>query len=142
MRFNTRVRYGLRTMIELACCQETGEPQYQKDIAQKQEISNKYLDQIITALKTAGLIVNAGGKKSGYILTKKPEKINVYDIFKAFEPELSIVDCLSDNMECSRNKICAAQEFWQGLNQTMVEYMQFYTLKELAEKQQDKLNSV
>ncbi|MDA3954734.1 MAG: Rrf2 family transcriptional regulator [Bacteroidales bacterium] len=135
MQFNTRVRYGLRAMMELALNTKTGKPLYQKDIAKNQIISNKYLDQIIAALKAAGLINNSGGKKSGYILSRKPEEIRIYDIFRAFEPELSIVGCLSNNLECERNNSCAGQDFYYGLNKILIEYMHQHTLKNLSDNQ-------
>jgi Rrf2 family protein len=84
MKFSTKTRYGLRALIEIAK-DELGEGVFQKDISKNQDISIKYLDQIIQSLKVAGLIVNVKGKKSGYILTRKPSEITVYDIHRAFK---------------------------------------------------------
>ncbi|MBN1650540.1 MAG: Rrf2 family transcriptional regulator [Bacteroidales bacterium] len=134
MKLNTKTRYGIRTMVELAMDWE-GKGLLQKDISEKQEISYKYLDHIVSALKARGLIVNVEGKKSGYRLSRKPEEITVYDIYKAFEAELSIVDCLLPDGRCSKDKACATQELWSGLNTLIVDYLKKHTLKELAEKQ-------
>ena len=134
MKFNTKTRYGLRAMIEIA--RETNNNGiFQKDISERQKISNKYLDHIIYALKVAGLIANVKGKKSGYILTQKPEEITLYDIYRAFEPDISIVDCLSENIHCPDENLCAPRDFWLGLNTQIIEYLTRYTLKDLVEKQ-------
>jgi Rrf2 family protein len=122
-------------MIELAM-QGNGQGVYQKDISERQEISFKYLDQIIASLKASGLILNSGGRMSGYILARKAEKINAYDIFKAFGHELMIIDCLKGEGHCRREGKCATRDFWQGLNDLIVDYMKSTNLKELADKQE------
>jgi Rrf2 family protein len=134
MKFNTKTRYGLRTMIEIAMHGED-KGVYQKEISERQEISFKYLDQIIASLKASGLIVNAEGRNSGYVLSKDPSGINVYDIFRAFEHELMITDCLKGEGHCSREGKCATREFWNGLNDLIVKYLESTHLKDLAEKQ-------
>ena len=85
MKMNTKVRYGLRAMIEMNT-NESSSGILQKDISEIQEIPLKYLDSIISGLKNAGLIVNYSGKSSGYVITKQPAEISVYDIYRAFEP--------------------------------------------------------
>jgi len=135
MKFNTKTRYALRAMIEIALQSESSV--YQKDIAKKQDISFKYLDQIIKALKSSGLIVNAEGKKSGYKLGRAPHEITVFDIYKAFEPELVVVECLHDDSNCSREKLCAAHEFWNGLNHQVISYLSSTTLHNLAREQKE-----
>jgi Rrf2 family protein len=133
MKINKKTSYGLRAMIELAVHWEK-ESVFQKDISKKQEISFKYLDQIIAQLKGAGLITNTDGQKSGYRLLRKPELITVYDIYRAFESELAIVDCI-ENGVCKRDPSCAAREVWQGLNLNIVKHLNSFTLKSLADKQ-------
>lgn len=137
MRSNTKVRYGLRTMIQIGLDTETGI--LQKDIARKQELSNKYLDQIIAPLKAEGLIEKAQNVHSGYVLSRPASQITVYDIYKAFEPELSVVPCLPEEGKCKRKNMCAAVHFWSGLNQHIKSYFESQTLKELVDRQ-EKLN--
>jgi Rrf2 family protein len=127
-------------MIELAL-HDSGVGMFQKDIARSQDISVKYLDQIITTLKAAGLIVNAGGKKSGYLLTRSPAAITVFDIFSAFEPQPYMIECLSQEEYCSRSQICAAKDFWNEFNTHIKRYLQSVTLEELKKKQLDKIES-
>lgn len=111
---------------------------YQKEISERQRISIKYLDSIISSLKTAGLITTVRGKKSGYLLTRSPKKISILDIYKAFEPEIAIVDCMSCNFRCELSAACAAREFWSGLNESIIMYFKTYTLEDLVVKQKEK----
>jgi Rrf2 family protein len=132
LKFSTKTRYGVRTMIEIALhSQEKGV--YQKDIAANQEISVKYLDHIIHALKTARLVLNVRGKKSGYILSRKPSEITVYDIHNAFEPGICIVECLSGGVPCNREEKCNTKNFWQDLNEHIETYLKSVTLEDLIE---------
>ncbi len=127
-------------MIELAM-NRSGGGVFQKEISERQEISFKYLDHIIASLKASGLIVNAEGRMSGYILARDPEKISIYDIYKSFEHELEIIDCLSDEGNCRRDRRCAAQNFWSGLNKLIIKYMESVKLSELAREQQKIIDS-
>ena len=108
----------------------------QKEISERQEISFKYLDQIISALKASGLIINSEGRMSGYVLSRDPGQINVYDVYKSFAHELMIIDCLKSKGHCKRESNCATRDFWDGLNKLIVDYMESTSLKELAERQE------
>jgi Rrf2 family protein len=133
MKVNTKIRYGLRAMIELGLHDEkTGI--FQKDIAKNQQISEKYLDPIISSLKASGLIINIGGKKSGYILNKPMNEITIYDIYRSFEPELSIIHCTNKPVTCFVSRICVANEFWMGLNENITEFLKKTTLEKIVKK--------
>lgn len=108
---------------------------YQKDISRNQNISFKYLDQIISALKASELITNVRGKKSGYILTRSAADITIYDIHHAFAPGINIVDCLSEAVECEDQNHCAPRDLWKGLNEKIIEYLTHYTLQDLVDRQ-------
>ena len=133
MKINTKIRYGLRTMIEIAL-NENQSGVLQKDIAKNQQLSEKYLDQIIASLKVSGLIVNAGGKKSGYILNKPLSEIKIYDIYRSFEPELSIIHCVNRPVTCFVSRICVANEYWMGLNNMITNYLESTTLEDIIKK--------
>jgi Rrf2 family protein len=135
MKLNTKIRYGLRTLIELGM-QKNKDGMLQKDIAKNQEISEKYLDPIISSLKTAGLIVNVGGKKSGYVLSKPSNKITVYDAFRAFEMGPFIVPCIYSPKACVRSKNCSAKEYWTDLNSTISEHLKSMTIANLSQKEE------
>jgi Rrf2 family protein len=137
MKFNTKTRYGLRTMLELALNENGEEGIFQKDIAENQNVSIKYLDQIIAALKAAGLIANVGGKKSGYKLNRPAKDISVYDIYTAFEEELVIIDCLLHGGHCPNKQKCVMRDYWSGLNQTIRSSMESMSIKELASQHKD-----
>jgi Rrf2 family protein len=134
LKFSTKTRYGVRAVLEIAMSNDPNGI-YQKEIAQNQDISYKYLDQIINALKVAGLVTKAGGRKSGYVLTRNPSDITVYDIHNAFEPGICVIDCLSMNFSCNREKFCSLKGFWGQLNNQIIEYFKSTTIKDLMEEQ-------
>lgn len=115
---NTKVRYGLRALIEVALEGDAG--LHQKDIAERQSIPLKYLDPIIAGLKMKGLIRNIKGKGSGYILAKPASEISVYDVYCAFEPEMAIVECVNNVLLCDMANGCVVSGFWTELNGKIV----------------------
>ncbi len=121
-------------MLELALQTDRHSGILQKEIAENQLIPVKYLDHIIADLKAAGLIANVGGKKSGYKLNKPAEEISIFDIYLAFEDDLTIIDCLHADGHCPRKKICVLKDYWYGLNQTIRNSMESQNLKDLVEK--------
>ena len=132
MKFNTKTRYGIRTMIEISLYNEKGGI-FQKDIAQHQHISVKYLDHIISSLKVAGLITRHSHYKGKYTLTKAPSEITLYDIYKAFENELAIVECLAPFAStCEREEECRTKCFWSELNTKIVDHFSSTTLEDLT----------
>lgn len=133
MRINTKIRYGLRTMIELACNDEPGGI-LQKDIAEKQNLSNKYLDSIVSSLKAKGLITNAKGKGSGYKLTKPACEITMYEIYTAFEP-VTVVECTENSRYCELFSCCSATHFWTELKTELIDILKSKTLKDIARKE-------
>jgi len=134
MKFSTKTRYGIRAILEIAMNEKT-KGILQKDIAENQEISYKYLDHIINSLKVAGLVARVAGRKSGYVLTRNPKEITIYDVHKAFEPGICIVDCLADNALCDRKGYCALNEFWEKLNNRIIEYFKSTTIRDLMDEQ-------
>ena len=132
MKVNTKMRYGLRAMIEIAKHTPSGGV-LQKDISKHQSISFKYLDHILNALKVAQLI-RKKSVKEGFILTKEPSQISVYDIYTAFEPQLLIIDCLETEYSCCMQDSCDVKGFWCELNQNIARQMKEVTLKDLSGK--------
>ncbi len=129
MKINTNVRYGLRALIEIG---GNSGAVLQKQIAERQEIPLNYLDSIICDLKNAGLIINHGGKGSGYILARKAEDITVYQIYRAFSPDLQLVNCSCETNECKRSAFCPSKDFWFELNTQIKDIMGKRTLMELV----------
>jgi Rrf2 family protein len=134
MKINAKMHYGLKTMIELAMnAGETG--MLQKEVALNQCMPYKFLDSVIHALKVTGLIVNVGGRKSGYKLARPAAEISVYDVYRAFEPELQIHFCLAGNETCTRTQYCATRYFFCEFNEKMEDYMKSSTIEELATRE-------
>lgn len=134
MKIRTRTRYGVRTMLEIAQFASNEKGVFQKDISKNQKISNKYLDHIIQALKTSQLITNVRGKKSGYILTRKASEITIFDIHRAFEPGICLVECLSGSFHCPKEDGCLTKGFWGQLNNLIINYFKSVTLEDLINK--------
>lgn len=137
MKINTKVRYGLRTMVEIA---RNPDGILQKDISENQSISSKYLDQIIAGLKVAGLITSVAGKRSGYRLMHPIEEITVYDVYKAFEFDLNISSCESQGVECPFKEDCFSKNYWCELNSIVKNHMQSKTLKMVMNESRKETN--
>ena len=130
MKISTKGRYALRVMIDLAL---NGNGNYisLKDIAERQEISNKYLEQIISLLNKANFLETARGNTGGYKLAKLPKEYKVGDILRATEGDMAPINCLTENGDCSRQKMCKTYSFWKGLDNVMNEYIDSKTLEDL-----------
>lgn len=131
MRVNTKIRYGLRALIEIANSNNNNGI-FQKDIAINQEISLKYLDSIISSLKTKGLITNSKGK-GGYKLTREAEEISMFDIYTAFE-KIEVVECLINKTICNKTSDCNARCYWNEFNQDFVHMLLKKNLRQIIEQ--------
>ncbi len=128
---STRGRYALRVMIDIASNQGDGYVPM-KDVAARQGLSLKYLEQIIPPLKDHGLIKGIQGKGGGYRLTKKPSEYNIGEILRLTEKDLAPVSCLAEGApECERRQECKTVKLWEGLEKVTNEYLDSKTLDEL-----------
>ena len=130
MKISTKGRYALRVMIDLAL-NNNGKYISLKDIAERQEISNKYLEQIISLLNKASYLETARGNTGGYKLAKEPKEYTVGDILRATEGDLAPIYCLTEDGECNRQKLCKTYSFWKGLDDVINEYIDSKTLEDL-----------
>ncbi len=130
MKISTKGRYALRVMIDLAL---NSNEKYvtAKEIATRQEISNKYLEQIIAMLNKAGYLETARGNAGGYQLARKPNEYRIGDILKATEGDLTPIDCLTEEGKCKRQESCKTYSFWKGLDDVINEYVNSKTLEDL-----------
>src|SRR5512138_597369 len=128
MRISTRARYGLRLMLELALQHGKG-PIFLKDIARSQDISEKYLSQIIIPLKASGLVTSFRGAHGGYILQGDPAGITVRQIVEVLEGDLSLVECVTNPASCDRAAQCVTQDVWCRVSQAMSETLEGLTLE-------------
>lgn len=134
MKISTKGRYALRLMLDLAL-HNTGEYITIKSISARQEISDKYLEQIITQLSKAGYVKSTRGAQGGYRLAKAPEEYTVGSILRLIEGSLSPVACLDDDSLCSRNTQCATLDVWIQLNEAINNVVDNITLADLVDKQ-------
>ncbi len=135
MKISTKGRYALRLMLDLAM-NNTGEYISIKSIAQRQDISEKYLEQIISLLNRAGYVRSIRGAQGGYRLAKEPQEYTVGDILRLTEGSLMPVDCLdTDNAECYRANACVTREVWQKLYDAILDVVDNITLQDLVDKQ-------
>ena len=130
MKISTKGRYALRVMIDLAL-HNNGKYISLKEISKRQEISNKYLEQIIALLNKVGFLETARGNTGGYKLSKKPKEYIIGDILRATEGDLTPIYCLTEEGECNRQKDCKTFSFWKGLDDVINEYIDGKTLEDL-----------
>ena len=135
MLVSTKGRYALRTMMDLAVHSQNG-PVKIKDIASRQEISSKYLEQIISILAREGLVRSLRGNQGGYYLSKEPYAYTVGEILRAAEGSLAPVDCLSgDENPCARQMECVTLRLWRELDEAISGVVDKYTLEDLVQWQ-------
>lgn len=128
MMISTRGRYAMRVMIDLASCNDGGFVPM-KDVAARQGISLKYLEQILPILTKNKLVETMHGKGGGYRLTRKPEEYTIVEILKLTEGGLEPVACLAPDAEpCEKKAGCKTVEFWAGLNDVINEYLESKTI--------------
>ena len=128
MKISTKGRYALKIMIDLATNSKDTYISL-KDIAKRQGISIKYLEQIIYILNKEELVLSARGNAGGYKLSKKPEEYRVGDILRAAEGDLSPTNCMK--ADCGKREDCETFSFWKGLDEVIEKYVDSKTLKDL-----------
>lgn len=132
MRISTKGRYALRVMTDLAMhSQEDFVPL--KEIALRQGVSVKYLEQIVAKLNKQGFVKTARGNTGGYQLAKEPKEYTIGEILRATEGDLAPIECLTEEEKCERKECCKTHNFWKGLDQVINEYIDSKTLEDLLE---------
>ena len=132
MVISTKGRYALRVMVDLASC-EDGKYVPLKDISQRQEISQKYLEAIMSTLSKAGLVDAMHGKGGGYKLNRDPADYQVIEILQLTEKSLAPVACLADDAEpCSRAENCKTLPMWKQLNEVIGDFFGGISVADLA----------
>lgn len=135
MKISTKGRYALRLMIDLATNQNDGYVAL-KDIAKRQNLSKKYLEQIVPLLNKSNFLLTNRGFQGGYKLSRKPSEYTVGDILRITEGNLAPVSCLEQNPNlCPNANSCSTLYIWQGLNDVIVKYLDGITLQDIVDKQ-------
>ena len=134
MKISTKGRYGLRILLDIALYRVGDKPRMIREIANNQEISEKYISRLIIELRKAGFVRSVRGVNGGYTLTRKPEDINILDVLEIMEGPVAIVDCTNSSGEaCRRKPQCPTQRMWAEINQKIRSAFAAYTLKDLVE---------
>lgn len=135
MKISTKGRYALRMLIDLAEHENCGFVAL-KNIAARQNISKKYLEQIIPIFNNSDILKTTRGSQGGYRLSRSPDKYTVGEILRLTEGNLAPVDCLTqDPIECERSVDCPTLPVWQGLNRVINEYLDGITLQDILDQQ-------
>ena len=143
MKISTKGRYALRLMLDLAQYSNENEYVSIKKVSQRQDISEKYLEQIVAQLSRANFVKSIRGDQGGYRLVKAPENYTVGMILRLIEGNLSSVSCLEDNPnKCQRCNNCVTLEVWQQINDAVDSVIDNITLQDLVQKQQAKARIV
>jgi Rrf2 family transcriptional regulator, cysteine metabolism repressor len=134
MNISTKGRYGLRVMIELAAQYGKG-PAMVDTIASSQDISKKYIHQLIIRLKSAGLVRSVRGPKGGYELARNPEAITALEVVETMEGKITPVECVSDSSVCNRSGICVTRPVWCEIAAAINGVLGKLNIKDLASRQ-------
>ena len=138
MMISTKGRYALRLMIDLAL-NDGAKPVSLKDVANRQGISDKYLEQIISVLNKAGYVRSIRGAQGGYLLKKEPKEYTVGMILRLTEGSLAPVACIEDNqIVCERQDACVTSMVWKKINDAVNDVVDNITLQDLCDWQNEK----
>ena len=138
MKISTKGRYALRMMLDMAQNQKNG-PVALKDIAERQNVSKKYLEQIALVLSRDGVMQGTRGHQGGYRLIADPKDCSVYDILESVEGSMHPVACLDHAPnDCERCNGCETLYVWQGLDAVIQDYLKGVTLQDVLDKVQVK----
>jgi len=133
MKLSSRSRYGLRAVLDLAL--EYGKSPLQiKTIASRQDISNKYLEQLMTILKTSGLVRSFRGPKGGYMLAKPPNEVKLDEVFTVLEGPLVTVECLQHPEFCPRCAECITRQVWSDVQDAILGVLEAISLQDLVDR--------
>ena len=138
MKISTKGRYAVRVMLDLAV-NNTGEYIKVKQIAERQEISEKYLEQIISVLNKAGFVKSTRGAQGGYRIVGNPENYTVGMVLRLTEGKLCPVSCLEDEVnQCGRCDTCETLTVWKELHEAINKVVDGVTIADLAKKQMER----
>lgn len=133
MKLSSRTRYGMRAILELAL--EYGKAPLQiKTIADREDISNKYLEQLIAMLKASGLVRSIRGPRGGYVLAKPPSEVLMKDVFLTLEGPMVPAECLEHEEYTERCTDCATRQIWQQLQNAILGVLESVTLADLVQR--------
>lgn len=138
MRFTAKTEYAVRAIIEIALA-ENNKPAQVREIATKQAIPERFLEQVMSALKKANLLESIRGAQGGYRLSRPVEKITLADIIQAIEGPMKVMECLNEEHEdnkCDHARACGVRDVWKDVQSVLLEALDSITLEKLLSKHQ------
>lgn len=133
IKISTRGRYGLRFLLELAIHRDRRAVAL-VDVAKRQGISQKYLWQVVSPLKAAGIIEAVRGAHGGYRLRREPDRLTIREIVDVLEGGLAFTPCAEDDSACDRSATCVLRSLWKKFGDDLARSMESVTLRDLAEE--------
>ncbi len=133
MKLSTRTRYAVRALVDLGVNYK-GRPIQIKDIAKRQKLSVRYLENLFTVLRAGGILISEKGHGGGFSLAKNPKNINILEVVELVEGKISLVDCLVNYTICDNIPTCVTHDIWREINDTIIANLKKITLKSLIEK--------
>jgi Rrf2 family transcriptional regulator, cysteine metabolism repressor len=137
MKISTKIRYGTRAILELAWRYGEG-PIDLKEVAGKQGISLKYLEQVIIPLRAAGLVKSVRGSRGGYSLAKRPSEVTLNDVIEILEGPVDLVECLKDPKVCPRSSFCVTRDIWGEVSVAIDGVFRSVTFEEMVRRKREK----
>jgi Rrf2 family protein len=137
MKISTKIRYGTRAMLELALHYGEG-PIELKEIAKKENISIKYLEQVIIPLRTAGLVKSMRGSKGGYSLAKPPSEVILNDLIEILDGPVNLIECLQDPKICQKTPSCVTRDIWKEVSDAINRIFHSITLQDMINRKREK----
>lgn len=131
MRINTRVRYAIRMMADIAAHSVEG-PVPLRDVARRQELSKLYLSQLATPLRNASLLKSVWGNKGGYVLGRDAAQVSLREIIEAVDGPVAIIDCVLAPESCERSPHCVSIGVWSSINDAITGILERYSLDDLV----------
>ncbi|MDD5454714.1 MAG: Rrf2 family transcriptional regulator [Candidatus Ratteibacteria bacterium] len=139
MKLSTRGRYAARAMLDLAIHEAEEEIVLLKDIAKRENISERYLENIMRTLALNGLVISVQGRNGGFCLAKRPQEIKLSQIIRAVEGSMSPVVCIDNPKSCKRTSFCVTREIWVKVKKAMFNVLDSMTLEDMVKMQKNKL---
>lgn len=132
LKFSTRARYGLRAMVDLAINSDLDKPVALRDIAEREGISDAYLEQLMALLRKDGLVRSVRGAQGGYILARRPAQITAGEVIRCLEGPLAPTDCVNEDEPefCERSGICVTRGMWEKIKEAVAGVLDGTTLED------------
>lgn len=133
LRISTKARYGLRALVSIASKQRQNKMAILSQIAEEQDISDKYLEHIVSLLRSRKILIGKRGAQGGYRLAKPEEEINLLEVLEALEGPIELVGCVTNPETCDKSENCVTREVWKHIQEVIIKELKNVSLKTLVD---------